>query len=353
MKPYFLQVDDISYHYQEGHSAFKLKPQSLTLSKGQLLVILGPSGSGKSTLLQLLAGLLQPDTGTILMDGAPVHGLPPEKRGLSMIFQKPYLLPFLTVGENVEIGLKLQGIPRRDRRAKAEHMLQQMGLSDMYNRSISSLSGGQEQRVALARSLVIEPRLLLLDEPFSQLDPMLRRSMGRWLMDMKQQWDTPMIMITHDREEALTLGDHFLIMRDGAMQQWGTLEDVYYEPSNGWTAQFMGFDNVISGIKTGAQVHTCLGVRKLREGCAGISDGPVQVTLRSEWLALTEPGEHSAMTGRVIACSFQGEYSEVKVQMAEEMVVIKQLGIARLEPQSLVGVHIKNDAVWCLPREVS
>jgi ABC-type nitrate/sulfonate/bicarbonate transport system ATPase subunit len=150
-----LQVTDISYHYDHKKS-FALKKQSIALDQGKLLVILGPSGSGKSTLLQLIAGLLQPDQGSIVMDGKPIHHLPPEKRNLSMIFQKPYLLPFLTVGENIEIGLKLQGKPPKVRRNKAEEILNQVGLTGFYHRPLSSLSGGQEQRVALARSLAID-----------------------------------------------------------------------------------------------------------------------------------------------------------------------------------------------------
>lgn len=342
----FLQITDLGYQYHSKKS-FVLEKLSFALEKGELLVILGPSGSGKSTLLQLIAGLLQPSQGSIFVKGEPIHHLPPEKRNLSMIFQKPYLLPFLTVGENVEIGLKLRRVPDKVRRNKAKKILDQVGLAGFYDRPLSSLSGGQEQRVALARSLVIHPQLLLLDEPFSQLDPLLRRQMGHWLVEIKNKWEMPMIMVTHDREEALTLGDQFLILNDGAVEQFGSLESIYFQPKNRLVAEFMGFDNILYGIKQGQHVATALGELVIHSDCATLPDGPVDVVVRSEWLQLDAA---SAITAVVEECFFRGEHTVVKLRINGETVTVKQLGLSTFERGLELGIRLTISKVWCLSR---
>jgi ABC-type Fe3+/spermidine/putrescine transport system ATPase subunit len=314
-----------------------------------------------------------------------------------MVFQKSYLLPHLTVGQNVEVGLKLQGKPTAFRREKALMILEKIGMADFYSRPISSLSGGQEQRVALARSIIITPQLLLLDEPFSQLDLTLRKQMGEWLRVIRHTFNLTMIMVTHDRDEALMLGDQFLLMREGKLEMAGNLRDVYYDPNSLWTATFMGFDNVIKGVKTGSTVRTVLGDLPIHPRLRSMPDGELIVVLRSEWLVIDEAragvdhlhvakeagsrgsriavgestidaaidiGSHvssieyasGAAGGRaigyVLEAKFTGSQMEIKLRVEGETLIVKQLGYHAYDSGSTLSIHCTQSEVWCLAKVV-
>ncbi|MGO4273716.1 hypothetical protein AB4Z22_28445, partial [Paenibacillus sp. TAF58] len=167
--------------------------------------------------------------------------------------------------------------------------------------------------------------------------------------DMKRKWEIPMIMVTHDREEALTLGDQFLILRDGVAQQSGTLENIYYEPAKRWMADFMGIDNVVDGIKRGTRVTTFLGDLEVHPHCVNVPDGPVHIVLRSEWLQMDSA---SSIKATIESSAFRGEYTEVRAHVNGESVVIKQLGFSNYERGTKTGVRLTTSNVWCLPKEV-
>ncbi len=342
----FLSVEDIQYQYSKR--SFSLENVSFSLNSGKILVILGPSGSGKSTLLQIIAGLIRADAGKMTMHNKLIHHLQPENRGISMVFQKPYLLPFLTVGQNVEVGLKLQGKSKAYQKEKALIILEKVGMKEFYDRPISSLSGGQEQRIALARAIVLNPKLLLLDEPFSQLDPMLRQQMGEWLSEIRNEFKLSMIMVTHDRDEALMLGDQFLLLHEGKSEFLGDLQQIYYKPNSVWTAKFMGFDNIIKGIKKGHFVDTTLGRMKIHSELNDLPDGELLVTIRSEWIEIQEADHASSVKGEISSAKFTGSHMEIKLFVQDEHITIIQMGYHPYQQGSTLHITCDQTEVWCL-----
>jgi iron(III) transport system ATP-binding protein len=217
---------------------------NLEIQKGAFFTFLGPSGCGKTTILRLIAGLIMPDRGSIFLDGADITTLEPEKRKVGMVFQNYALFPFMTVLENVEYGLKVQKKAPADRKAKAATYLAMVGLGGFENRNVSELSGGEQQRVALARSLAIEPRVLLLDEPLSNLDARLRDNMRQELKRLQKSLGITTIFVTHDQTEALTMSDRVAVFNQGACIQTGTPEEIYQTPRDSFVARFVGETNL-------------------------------------------------------------------------------------------------------------
>jgi ABC-type Fe3+/spermidine/putrescine transport system ATPase subunit len=233
------------------HAEAVIRGLSTTVAEGQMLVLLGPSGCGKTTTLQLVAGLLHPDDGSILVDGkavaGPGWGLPPERRNLGMVFQSYAVWPHKTVFENVAYGLELRSMPREEIRLKVQKTLDLVHLSELGARYPSEISGGQQQRVALARAIVVEPSLLLLDEPLSNLDATLREQMRIELKILQRKLGLASIYVTHDQAEAMVLADHLVVMRDGIIEQQGPAEAVFRRPRSGFIARFLGVTNLLKG----------------------------------------------------------------------------------------------------------
>jgi sn-glycerol 3-phosphate transport system ATP-binding protein len=213
---------------------------SLTADEGSLLVLLGPSGCGKSTTLRLIAGLDQPDSGTIAIGGRDVTRMTPAERQISMVFQSYALFPHLSVAENIVFGLRVRRVSRGERDARLKRVADLVGLGHLLERKPSQLSGGQRQRVALGRAIIAEARVCLMDEPLSNLDAKLRHEMRTEIRALQQRLGMTMVYVTHDQTEAMTMADRIVLMRDGRIEQNGTPEELYNRPATAFTARFIG-----------------------------------------------------------------------------------------------------------------
>lgn len=213
---------------------------SLTADEGALLVLLGPSGCGKSSTLRLIAGLEQPDGGTILIGGTDVTDLTPAQRKISMVFQSYALFPHLSVAENIVFGLRVRRVSRAERDDRLKRVADIVGLGHLLERKPSQLSGGQRQRVALGRAIIAEARVCLMDEPLSNLDAKLRHEMRTEIRALQQRLGMTMVYVTHDQTEAMTMADRVVLMRDGRIEQNGTPEELYNRPATAFTARFIG-----------------------------------------------------------------------------------------------------------------
>ena len=213
---------------------------SLEAEEGSLLVLLGPSGCGKSTTLRLIAGLEQPDSGTVMIGGSDVTHLTPAQRKIAMVFQSYALFPHLSVAENIIFGLRVRGVSRTDRDIRLKRVADIVGLSQLLDRKPAQLSGGQRQRVALGRAIIAEAKLCLMDEPLSNLDAKLRHEMRTEIRSLQQRLGMTMVYVTHDQTEAMTMADRVILMRDGRIEQNGPPEALYSRPATAFTACFIG-----------------------------------------------------------------------------------------------------------------
>lgn len=265
---------------------------SFRVDAGEVLVLLGPSGCGKTTVLRCIAGLEQPDHGEIRVDGHSIVHLPPEKRDVGLVFQNYALFPHLTVAGNIAYGLRhgRHRLPRKGRREKVAELLELVGLSGYERRKPYELSEGQKQRVALARALAVEPKVLLLDEPLSALDAVLRVELRQELRRILKERGTTAVYVTHDQEEALSLGDRVGVMREGGLEQVGRPEDVYERPRTPFVAQFLGRANlwpariVIRGEATA--LVAVAGTQWEAEALDALSSDEGFLFFRPEWVEL-------------------------------------------------------------------
>ncbi len=272
---------------------------SLCVERGEVVALLGPSGCGKTTLLRLIAGFERPDNGSVEVADRRVAGpgtwVPPEQRRVGMVFQDYALFPHLTVSENVGFGL-----PRRERATRVADLLAVVGLDALGRRYPHELSGGQQQRVALARALAPSPELVLLDEPWSNVDPFQRESLRSEVAEIIRPLGVTVLLVTHDREEAFSLADRIALMRDGAVVQEGTSEEIYFAPVSRWAAEFVGAANVLDGRVVDGFIQTQVGSFPAN-GSSG--HAAARVLVRPELLEL-EPDP--AGSAEVVAREFRG-----------------------------------------------
>lgn len=277
---------------------------SLQLAAGEMLALLGPSGCGKTTVLKLLAGLLDPMRGDIAFNGQSVLPLRAEKRDVALVMQKPLLFPYLTVAENVGFGLKMRGIAQTTIRTRVAEMLKLVQLTGFEQRKPHELSGGQEQRAALARALVIEPRVLLLDEPFSALDENLREEMRELLRTLQQRLQLTTLFVTHDQAEAATLAHRIALLLDGKLEQVGAPRDFYLTPQTPQAARFFGW-KLVSGQPRGTELVTALGCFPIPKN---VEPSVRQLAFRPENLRLSNPGMLAGVVEAVLDLGLQVRY---------------------------------------------
>jgi ABC-type Fe3+/spermidine/putrescine transport system ATPase subunit len=309
---------------------------SMSVAPSEILALLGPSGSGKTTVLRLVAGFETPDEGTIRVEGEDVTRLAPEKRRFGMVFQHYALFPHMTVGENVAFGLtagNAAGLGRTETAERVAETLASVDLSGFEKRRVTALSGGQQQRVALARALAPRPRVLLLDEPLSNLDPTLRERTRRELKRMIRRVGITTLFVTHEQEEAFDLGDRVAVLSRGSLEQVGTPEELYAAPATRFVAGFIGRSSVIPAIWSGAQapvggdgtVSLPGGASwRARAGAPLSPNRPVDLLARPEALAFAGPAERDALRGEIAERRYTGQaaFYTVRIEGLGEVEVL-------------------------------
>lgn len=317
----FVRLENIAHRFG---AVTVLDGVSLDIPKGSFTVLLGPSGSGKTTLLSILGGFLVPSAGRVLIDGADVSAVPPAQRPTTTVFQDYALFPHMTVGANVAFGLRMRGVARAEREAKAHELLALVGLEHVIGRRPHELSGGQRQRVALARALAVDPAVLLLDEPLGALDLKLRRQMQEELKAIQRRVGTTFVHVTHDQEEAMAIADRIVVMDRGRVSDEGAPERVYLRPRSVFAASFMGESNLIPGQLSPlgggqAAVDTPLGRLVLTD------DGParpVRLSIRPEHLT-SGSGGLDLGEATLAAVGFFGTHHQGEVRHAASGLVLK------------------------------
>jgi len=291
---------------------------NLEIERGELFFLLGPSGCGKTTILRMIAGFVEPDSGSIYFDDRRMNDVPPHKRNTGMVFQNYALWPHMTVAENVGYGLEVRGIGREERRERVEKSLTIVRMEGLGERFPHQLSGGQQQRVALARALVLEPDLILLDEPLSNLDAKLRVELREEIKRIHRETGITTLYVTHDQKEALSLAQRIAVLRAGRIEQIGPPKELYYHPKNRFVAEFLGETNMIEGTVAEATdgrltLRTKLGLIEGRGEAAPGQD--VVCCLRPEAL---RPGhsDRNSIRARVVETLYLGEVEILKVESA-------------------------------------
>ena len=314
-----------------------LKGIDLDIMDKEFITFLGPSGCGNTTTLRIIGGFIQPKEGDVFFGGVRINDLPPYKREVNTVFQRYALFPHLNVYENVEFGLKIAKVPEKERRQSVKEMLKLVGLSGYDRRHINQLSGGQQQRVAIARALVNRPKVLLLDEPLGALDLKLRKEMQIELKRIQQALEITFIYVTHDQEEALTMSDRVVVMRDGNILQIGTPQDIYNEPCNAFVADFIGESNIIDGI-----MHKDYLVEFANDYFDCVDKGfslkeRVQVVVRPEDFKIV-PADKGKISGIVESIIFKGVHYEIMVDAMGYKWKIHTTQY--VEPGTLIGMDV-------------
>jgi putative spermidine/putrescine transport system ATP-binding protein len=342
-----VRIESCGKTFADGTRA--LETATLDIARGETLVLLGPSGCGKTTMLRIIAGLELPDPGgRVLFDGNDMTSVPIEQRNVGMVFQSYALFPNMSVADNIGYGLKIRGMPRRERSARVAELVSLTNISGLENRRVDQLSGGQRQRVALARAVAIRPGILLLDEPLTALDAALRDRLRGELNRLLRALGITTIYVTHDQAEAMELGDRIVVMQKGAIAQIGTPRDIYFTPKNCFVAEFIGAANIIEApVENG---HLVLpGGRQPIGGDASLAHALVMI--RPETIQVAAAGG-APLSGTIESVSFIGDRQRLVVSGASDKILtIDAPNTVVVEVGERVGLLIAPDAVRLLPPE--
>ncbi len=343
---------------------------SLDIMAGEFFVLLGPSGCGKTTLLRMIAGFELPTAGQILIDGQDMAGIPPNKRPVNMVFQSYAVFPHMSVTDNVGYGLKIAGVGKTEREQRVAEALELVKLGDFGERMPDQMSGGQRQRVALARSLVMRPKVLLLDEPLSALDAKLRAQMQFELSDLQDQVGITFVTVTHDQDEALSMAGRIAVINKGEVAQLASPSDLYEYPANRFVADFVGSVNLFEGKLTldepDRAAVDCPGLGKiyLNHGVTGPHGADVWVAIRPEKIYLHVPGEgkavraagmdapegHNFARGTIKGMSYLGDVTLFEIKLdSGEMIRVSRPNMSRHDQEDFtwddkVSMHWRSDS---------
>ena len=310
-----LEATNVSVRFGEKVA---LDAVNLTVADGEVMAVLGPSGSGKTTLLRVIAGLQNPDTGSLKWDGNPLDQVAPHERGFGLMFQDYALFPHRSVGGNVSFGLRMAGWSREQMQQRVAQVLSWVGLSGYEDRTVGNLSGGEQQRVALARALAPAPRMLMLDEPVGSLDRVLRERLVGELRHLFVQRGITTLYVTHDQEEAFGLADRIVIMREGFVTQEGTPEQVWHAPADEWVARFLGFDNITDATISDGYAETSFGTLPV----SSETTGRHRLVVRPDGFELAPGG---SVQGKVLTRSFRGGHYRLQVETRDQTILEMEL----------------------------
>jgi putrescine transport system ATP-binding protein len=344
----FLRIIDVVKDFS-GYKA--VNHVSLDIAKGEIFALLGSSGCGKTTLLRMLAGFETPTSGSIVLNGQDLSGLPPYERPLNMMFQSYALFPHLTVWDNIAFGLRRDGLPSDQVAERVEAMLKLVQLGKYAKRKPHQLSGGQQQRVALARSLAKQPQMLLLDEPLGALDKKLREETQIELVNIIEKVGVTCVMVTHDQEEAMTMASRVAVMSEGRFLQVGSPSDIYETPQTRFVADFIGNVNLMDGtVEVDEADHVVIDTVDCKHyvghGITGTVGMPVTVALRPEKIHVSPDkpdGEFNAVSGVIEELSYFGSFTVYRIKLASgKVLAVSQANTERFREHDLTW----GDRVW-------
>jgi ABC-type Fe3+/spermidine/putrescine transport system ATPase subunit len=304
----FLSLENLNLNFKT--TEFRLKEINMSLQRKEFHTILGHSGSGKSTILNIIAGLTNPDKGRVILDDTDISNFRPRDRKIGMVFQQPLLFPAMNIIDNIAFGLKMRKFRKNERYNTSKEIMNQLGILNLAKAHPSELSGGQLQRAAIARALIIKPKLILMDEPFSSLDPNLRLEMRELVKNIHKEYGMTTIFVTHDRDEAFFLSDKLTILKNGEKLQEGEPNSIYYNPENIETADFIGHRNILKNSET---------ITGLIKGCPQLSNTNDMHTIiiPSESFSLTEESEYDSnyifFNAVIDKCTLRGGFLDIIV----------------------------------------
>ena len=339
-------LDKVTKKYGE---TFAVRAADLDIREGEFLTLLGPSGCGKTTTLRMIAGFVLPTSGTVYLGDENVTRLPPNKRGIGMVFQDYALFPHMTIGENIGFGLAERRVDKVSINKRVKELLDMVQLSTVEHRYPAELSGGQQQRIAVARAVAYSPRVLLMDEPLGALDLKLREAMQSEIRQIQQRLGTTTVYVTHDQTEAMHMSDRIVVMKDGLIEQMGSAEEIYDRPQSRFVADFIGQINLLDAKAVDREGEFCVididGTRVRMRQAPDDARGEVTAGIRPQHLKIVDPGSSpegvNRLAGRIRNRIFSGNLAHVEVELVGGQTVTVETSPhdAIGAPQSAVEIH--------------